>query len=397
MNKQYKIFDKQFLNSVITSINTPCYLYDLELLDQTISQLKTSCNKYLSRPTKIHYAIKANNHPKILSFIGNYGLGADCVSGGEILEALNNGFAAPHIVFAGVGKLDWEIEVAIKNGIFAFNTESIEEITVINEIAQKLDKIANIFIRINPNIDAKTHKNISTGMHTNKFGVAFQNIIDFLPTLKQLTNVKLIGLHYHIGSQITDLTVYKDLCLTIADNYQEIRQHKIILTDVNIGGGLGVDYNTPKENPIANFDEYINTIAAHLNIPNDISLHFELGRSIIAQSGILLSKVIFTKATGNINFAIIDAGMNDLMRPALYEAKHNIQLINDEEAKYDKKLYDIVGPICESTDIFANNINLPPLKRGDYLSIETCGAYGRVLANTYNSRTIIQEHFAQDF
>ncbi|MFO0319338.1 MAG: hypothetical protein ACK5Z5_02915, partial [Neisseriaceae bacterium] len=244
---------------------------------------------------------------------------------------------------------------------------------------------------------AKTHKNISTGMHSNKFGISFQDIINYIPNLKRLKNIKLIGLHYHIGSQITDLSVFRDLCIRINDDYQKIQKHHIALTDINIGGGLGVDYQNPEHAPIANFDEYFKIIAQNLNIPNNVSIHFELGRSIIAQSGILLSKVIFTKITANTNFAVIDAGMNDLMRPALYEAHHKIKLIDsDSFDQPDKQLYNIVGPICESTDIFAHKVSMPFLQRGQFLVIQSCGAYGRVLANTYNSRQIVQEYFIQD-
>ena len=389
-------FDDKLLVSLSDKLTTPCYLYDFNLLNDTLKVIESSCARLCKNPTLIHYAVKANNHPRILNFISKSGLGADCVSGGEINEAIQNKFDARHLVFAGVGKLDWEIELGLDKGIYAFNVESIQEIEVINEIAQRLNKIANIFIRINPDIDAKTHKHISTGMHSNKFGISFKSLLNYLPNLINTKNIKFIGLHYHLGSQITDFTVYRDLCLQINEDYAILVNKGINLTDIDLCGGLGVDYVYPEVNPIASFDEYFKTIAQNLSIPKTVKLHFELGRSIIAQSGLLLSKVIFTKTTGNTDFAIIDAGMNDLMRPALYDAEHKIIKLNETQY-YDKIPYNIVGPICESTDIFASGVYLPKLRRGDILAVLTSGAYGRVLANTYNSRSLVSEYFIQDY
>ncbi|MBY0379966.1 MAG: diaminopimelate decarboxylase [Burkholderiales bacterium] len=388
-------FNDKILARLLDKLTTPCYLYDLCLLDDTLKAVRLSSTKYSTHPVLIHFAVKANNHPRLLEFISKYQLGADCVSGGEINEALQNKFEAQHIVFAGVGKLDWEIELALNKGIYAFNVESIQEIEVINYLAGKLNKIAKIFIRINPDIDAKTHKHISTGMCSNKFGVNFIDLLNYLPHLAIHKNIKFIGLHYHVGSQITDFTVYRNLCLEINENYAVLANKGINLTDIDLGGGLGVDYVNPEGNPIANFDEYFTTIVQNLFIPKNVKLHFEFGRSIIAQSGLLLSNVIFTKTTGNTNFVIIDAGMNDLMRPALYNAKHKIIKIN-ETNYHNKILYNIAGPICESTDIFASGVYLPRLHRGNTVAILSCGAYGRVLANTYNSRKMVSEYFIQD-
>ena len=390
----YKIFDKSYLNDVVKTTQTPFYLYDLNLLKDTITKLKQAYTKYFNHAQNIHYAIKANNNSSILKFISSTNLGADCVSGGEILDAINNGFAHQDIVFAGVGKLDWEIELALNNDVLAFNSESLQEIYVINDIAKNLGKIAKIFIRINPDIDAKTHKHISTGMHCNKFGIGFNEFINALPEILALNNVQLIGLHYHIGSQITDNDVYKNLCLKINEHYTILIKHNLQLTDINLGGGLGIDYNQPDTNTIADFDAYFKTIATHLKLPKEVNLHFELGRSITAQCGVIISKVIFTKTTANTNFAIIDAGMNDLIRPALYEAKHKISTLNSNITTQNK--YSIVGPICESSDVFATELKLPTLNRGDFVIIYSCGAYGRVLANSYNSRELIQEYFINE-
>lgn len=385
----YKLFDKQFLQTLATIHETPCYIYDSTLLQDNLDCAKTECYKYFGDSASIHYALKANDNPDVLSKIKKAGFGIDCVSGGEIEHAIDCGFKVSHIVFAGVGKQDWEIELALNVGIYAFNCESLQEVEVINELARSHDKIARIMLRVNPDIDAKTHKHISTGTYDNKFGITFSDLENFLPKLKSLSQIKLIGLHYHIGSQITDMNVFKELGNVASEHYSILHKNGLTLSDLDLGGGLGVDYEHPRQNPITNFSDYFSVLKNSLSLPIPAKIHFELGRSLVAQCGVMLSKVLFIKNTAGTNFAIIDAGMNDLMRPALYEAKHEILNLSNET---DMEKYHVVGPVCESTDIFAKNLALPKLKRGDIVAVLTSAAYGRVLANQYNRRRMIKEY-----
>ncbi len=385
----YKIFDKNFLQSLIAQHETPCYIYDAKLLQDNLDSAKAECGKYFGTNAAIHYALKANDNPDVLTKIKKTGFGIDCVSGGEIEHALDCGFKVSQIVFAGVGKQNWEIELALNVGIYAFNCESLQEVEVINELALAEDKVARIMLRVNPDIDAKTHKHISTGTYDNKFGITFADLCTFLPHLKKLARIELIGLHYHIGSQITDMDVFAELGRVASEHYKTLNDQGIILSDLDLGGGLGVDYVNPRQNPLTRFGDYFAVLKQTLNLPYQVKVHFELGRSLVAQCGALLSTVLFIKNTAGTNFAIIDAGMNDLMRPALYEAKHEIISLSESSKT---ELYHVVGPVCESTDIFAKNLAMPELKRGDVVAIMTSAAYGRVLANQYNRRRMIKEY-----
>lgn len=386
----YKIFDLSTLEKI--KYKTPFYLYDKTLLIDTLQIAQDSASSNLKHDFCLHYALKANDNLELLELIHNHKFGIDCVSGGEVRKALNAGFNPNKIVFAGVGKTDAEIRFALKNDIYAFNTESIQEIEIINKIAKSLNLTAQIMIRVNPDVDAKTHKHISTGKYDNKFGITFDDAISFLKNLATYKNINFIGLHYHIGSQITDMKVFQELTFKINQHYAKLQQLKIKITDLNIGGGLGVNYVKPEQNPIADFANYFKIIAANLNVAKDIKLHFELGRSIVAQCGGLISQVIFTKNTAGTNFAIIDAGMNDLMRPALYSAKHKIVKISKSLDQSTSK-YNIVGPVCESTDVFAKNLRMKNLERRDKVVIYSAGAYGKVLTNEYNSRAKIKEYW----
>jgi diaminopimelate decarboxylase len=386
----YKIFNSAYLKNNTQKYATPCYIYDQQLLIDTVNIAMDACNQYFNKyKTKIHYAIKANNNLQLLQQIKDHNFGIDCVSGGEIKLAVEAGFKPQDIVFAGVGKLDKEITLALQQNIHAFNCESKQEVEVINHLANSAGKIANIMLRVNPDIDAMTHKHISTGKFDNKFGLSFAAIIKFLPQLKQLKNINLIGLHYHVGSQITNMQVFSNLSSVVVKHYEQLNQMGFKISDIDLGGGLGIDYVSPQLNPVADFAAYFKALKTTLNLPPSVTLHFELGRAIVAQCGILLSEVLFIKHTEGNNFAIIDAGMNDLMRPALYGANHAMLVVN--EAK-DCQKYHVVGPVCESTDVFALNLTLPQLQRGDKIAILSCGAYGHVLANTYNSRSISQEY-----
>ncbi|MCC8173075.1 MAG: diaminopimelate decarboxylase [Odoribacter sp.] len=374
----------------IKNLKTPCYYYDIDLLEKTLNVVNEESGKY--EGYHVHYAIKANANPHLLKIIASYGLGADCVSGNEVKRALECGFPADKIVFAGVGKSDPEIEFALKNDIFCFNSESIPEIEVINEIAGKLNKKAQIALRINPNVDAHTHHYITTGIEENKFGIYLYDLDRVIARLPELENIQLIGLHFHIGSQITDIDVFRSLCLKVNEIQQKLVNQGVELPHINFGGGLGINYNTPYDEPIADFANYFATINKYYErLPNQ-QVHFEPGRSIIAHCGDLLSKVLYVKEGKNKKFAILDAGMNDLMRPALYQAFHRIENISSDKPE---EKYDVVGPICESSDCFGKDVCLNETSRGDIIAIHSAGAYGEIMASQYNLRDIPFSYFSK--
>lgn len=365
------------------SVVTPFYYYDADLLRETLKTITSEANKHEN--FTVHYAIKANANPKILRIIKEAGLGADCVSGGEISAAANAGFPNNKIVYAGVGKSDWEIELGLDKDIFCFNVESIEELEVINEIAGKKNKVAQVAFRINPNVGAHTHANITTGLSENKFGIAMEDMIRVIEIASEMHNVKFVGLHFHIGSQILDLGDFKALCNRVNDLQDELERHHICPEHINVGGGLGIDYAHPNRVPMADFTNYFNTFAKHLKLRPGQKLHFELGRAVVAPCGSLITKVLYVKKTAHKQFAIVDAGMTDLIRPALYQAYHKIENISSED---NAETYDVVGPICESSDVFGKQIDLNKCVRGHYIAIRSAGAYGEIMASGYNCRKL---------
>jgi diaminopimelate decarboxylase len=369
-------------------IETPFYYYDLDILRST---LDTVSKESLHSGYKAHYALKANPNPRILKIISSYGLGADCVSWNEIAAALEAGFSPAGIVFAGVGKTDKDIEAALNNEISCFNCESIPEIEVINGLASKMNRIAPIALRINPYIDAHTHKYITTGIEESKFGINTWEIDEVIRKLASLPNVKLTGLHFHIGSQITRMSVFKSLCARINELQEWFSSHGIELTSINVGGGLGIDYENPEKKPL--FEEYFSLLNEFINLRPGQTLHLEPGRSVIGQCGSLISRVLFIKNGSNTLFAIIDAGMTDLIRPALYQAHHKIENLSSMGHIYR---YDVVGPICETSDTFAKYIELPETKRGDLIAIRSAGAYGEAMASRYNLRNLPPSVFSDD-
>ncbi len=371
-------------------IKTPFYYYNIELLRQTLSLLTKEANKY---GYHIYYAIKANANPKILSLINSYGLGVDCVSGGEIKASLNAGFDSNKIVYAGVGKSDWEIELGLDSNVFCFNVESEAELEVINEIALKRNKIANIALRINPEVNANTHHYITTGLAENKFGISISTLYQIIDNIDNYKNIKLIGLHFHIGSQIMDMLVFKSLCVRVNEIQEKIREKRINIKHINLGGGLGIDYHHPNHINIPNFKEYFSIFKQHLRLYSEQEVHFELGRSIIGQCGTLVSRVLYVKQGTNKKFAIVDAGFTELVRPALYQAYHRIENISSDE-KIEE--YDVVGPICESSDVFGKNIELNTIKRGDFIVFRSAGAYGEVMASHYNCRELPKSYFSSE-
>ena len=371
---------------------TPFYYYDTQLLRETLKTINEESGKHANY--HVHYAVKANANQKILHIISQYGLGADCVSGGEIKAALEAGFPADSIVYAGVGKSDWEIELGLQNDIACFNVESIAELEVINDLAQKHGKKARVAFRINPNIGAHTHANITTGLAENKFGIAMQDMDKVIDEAQAMTNVEVIGLHFHIGSQILDMGDFKALCNRINDLQSQLAKRNVFVQNINVGGGLGVSYDNPDREPIPDFKDYFNTYATHLRLRNDQQLHFELGRSVVAQCGSLITRLLYVKQGSYKQFAIVDAGMTDLIRPALYQALHKIQNISSDEPN---ETYDVVGPICESSDVFAKAIDLNKCHRGDLLAIRSAGAYGEIMASGYNCRPLPVGYISEEF
>lgn len=364
-------------------IDTPFYYYDTDLLRATLREINKEAGKHEN--FCVHYAIKANANPKLLNIICQSGLGADCVSGGEIIAAINAGFPSNKIVFAGVGKNDKEISLGLSKDIFCFNVESAPELDVINELAKKQNKIANVAFRINPNVGAHTHANITTGLAENKFGIAMEDMEYIIEKALSMKHVKFIGLHFHIGSQILDMGDYIALCNRINDLQRQLESHHISVENINVGGGLGIDYTHPNKVSVPDFKSYFDTFARHLKLRKGQVLHFELGRSVVGQCGSLISRVLYVKQGTMKQFAIIDAGMTDLIRPALYQAYHKIENLSYDGAT---KTYDVVGPICESSDVFAKAIDLNECHRGDIIAIRSAGAYGEIMASGYNCRPL---------
>ena len=367
----------------LEGLRTPFYYYDTELLRQTLRTINDEAGRH--EGFVVHYAIKANANPKLLKIIREAGLGADCVSGGEIEACIQAGFPSSKIVFAGVGKSDWEINLGLGNDIFCFNVESIPELEVINELAAAKGKTARVAFRLNPNVGAHTHANITTGLAENKFGIAMRDMIPIIEHAQQLQNVKVVGLHFHIGSQILDMGDFEALCNRVNDLQQELERHRISVEHINVGGGLGIDYAHPNRVPVPDFKAYFDTYAKKLKLRPGQTLHFELGRAVVAQCGSLITRTLYIKEGAVKRFAIVDAGFTDLIRPALYQAYHKIENITSNEPL---EAYDVVGPICESTDVFAKQIDLNQTKRGDLLAIRSAGAYGEIMASQYNCRRL---------
>lgn len=374
----------QFPIEKFQGVQTPFYYYDRNLLQQTLDTINREAGKYPA--FRVHYAVKANVDPTVLSMINEAGLGCDCVSGGEVETCLKAGFPGSKVVFAGVGKADWEINLALDANIACFNVESIPELQVIDELAAAKGKVANVAIRVNPNVDAHTHKYITTGLSENKFGISMEMLDEVIGVATSCKHVSLIGLHFHIGSQLLDLEPFVMLCSRINDLQERLEARGIHLQTINVGGGLGCDYEHPDENPIPDFASYFASYNEHLKLRPGQEVHFELGRSVVCQMGSLITRVLYVKEGLNKKFVILDAGMSDLIRPALYQAHHNIQ--NLTSAEQETALYDVVGPICESSDCFGTDEVLPVTRRGDLVALRSAGAYGQIMASNYNCRRI---------
>jgi diaminopimelate decarboxylase len=387
-------------------LETPFYYYNLDLLSQTLEACRSAAAPYKFH---VHYAMKANFNPRVIDMVQSYGFGADCVSGGEVKAAIEHGFDKGKVVFAGVGKSDKEINEALDRGIFCFNVESVQELGIINGLAKAKNKTAGVAIRINPNVDAHTHHFITTGLEENKFGVNTWELPAVVDALKECTNLEFLGVHFHIGSQITDLGVYKNLCVRVNELQQWFQDHGLPIKVLNLGGGLGVDYYNPDTNPICDFASYFKVFNDFLDIKPHQEVHFELGRALVAQSASLVSRVLYVKNGINKNFLILDAGMTELIRPMLYQAYHQIENLSRDllavssESEGHSPLtthhspikYDVVGPICESTDCFRKDVELAESHRGDLIVVRTAGAYGEVMASGYNLRERVASVYSE--
>ena len=372
-------------------LETPFYYYDVNVLRETLSCINKEAGKYNN--FCVHYAVKANANHKVLTIIRESGLGADCVSGGEIRAAIKAGFPTNKIVYAGVGKTDWEINLGLDYDIFCFNVESVPELEIINELASAKGKTARVAFRINPNVGAHTHANITTGLAENKFGISMEDMDKAIDMAGTLPHVKFVGLHFHIGSQILDMGDFVALCNRVNELQEKLYARQIIVEHINVGGGLGIDYAHPNRQAIPNFTEYFATYHKHLKLRPQQTLHFELGRAVVGQCGSLISKVIYVKQGANKQFAILDAGMTDLIRPALYQAYHKIENITSEEPM---ETYDVVGPICESSDVFGKAIDLNKAHRGDLFALRSAGAYGEIMASAYNCRALPKGYTSEE-
>jgi diaminopimelate decarboxylase len=400
-----------FNNNIIQRFNeteTPFYYYDMDVLRNTLDACRDASSKY---GFHVHYAMKANFNPKVVKTIQSYGFGADCVSGNEVKAAIEHGFDKGRVVFAGVGKSDKEINAALNADIFCFNVESVQELEIIDQLAKAKNKIAGVAIRINPNVDAHTHHFITTGLDENKFGINTWQLNDVADMLRKCANLKFLGIHFHIGSQITDMEVYRSLCIRINEMQDWFENHGFAIKILNTGGGLGVDYYNPDTNGIADFESYFNVFSKFLNVKPGQEVHFELGRAMVAQSASLISRVLYVKNGQKKNFLVLDAGMTELMRPMLYQAYHSIENLSQDlklksqdvsdsvafiEGRGEAIKYDVVGPICESTDCFRKDVDLAQSYRGDLIAIRTAGAYGEVMASRYNLRDQVQSVYSDE-
>ena len=381
----------RFPVSKFQEIETPFYYYDTELLRDTLRAINQEVSKH--EGFVVHYAIKANANPKVLNIIAQAGLGADCVSGGEIRASLSAGFSPRKIVYAGVGKSDWEINLGLDKGIFCFNVESTAELEVINELATLRGKRARVALRINPDVGAHTHSKITTGLAENKFGIAMRDMESVIEAATAMPSIDLVGLHFHIGSQILNMDDFAALCNRINELQIQLDRKRIHLENINVGGGLGIDYTHPNRVPIPDFKSYFDTYARHLRLRPGQTLHFELGRAVVAQCGTLITRTLYVKQGAVKQFAIVDAGMTDLIRPALYQAYHKIENITSDGPK---ATYDVVGPICESSDVFGKSVDLNETKRGDLIAIRSAGAYGEIMASQYNCRRLPLGYITED-
>lgn len=372
--------------------HTPFYFYDLDLLAANLDALCSCSRRY---GIKIHYAIKANSEERIARMVSGRGLGVDCVSGNEILYSLRCGFPASGVIFSGVGKSDEEIRIAMDAGIGAFNCESVEEMAVIAAMARSRGVRVPVTVRINPDIDAHTHRYITTGLEENKFGISspqFERVADLLKSTPELD---FKGLHFHVGSQIMLVeevfSLLNERAVGIVNFFED---RGLEVSNVDFGGGLGVEYDNPELHLMPDYEAWLGTIAK-FPLREGRTLHAEPGRPVVAQCGSLISRVLYAKVGYRRTFLILDAGMNDLARPALYGAYHKIVNLSArlrgfpaDTEEHGLQDYDVVGPVCESADVWGQGRRLPPSRRGDLVAILSAGAYGQTMSSRYNMRDL---------
>jgi diaminopimelate decarboxylase len=385
------------VQEIIEEFGTPLYLYSK---NQLLENFRSIDGAFAGTDHTTCYALKANSNLELLKILQKEGAGADAVSAGEINFALRAGFHPSKITFAGVGKQDAEIAFALKHDIFSFNVESIEELAVINEIAGKMNTKARIALRINPDIDAATHPYISTGLKTNKFGIDISVAVETFKYAASLPNLQVDGIHTHIGSQILKLDPFKQTAQKVVDMVKELRSLGINIQHIDFGGGYGVTYKNAIKHPLLPVEEstsadetpgnnaFITSVLPILK-QAECKIVIEPGRSIVANTGMLITKVLYRKDNGVKKFVIVDAGMNDLIRPSLYQAYHQIVPLTLKDG--EREQVDIVGPVCESGDFFARERTMPFVKRGDHLAILTAGAYGFSVSSHYNARPSVAE------
>ncbi|NOS95798.1 MAG: diaminopimelate decarboxylase [Methylotenera sp.] len=364
------------LNNIASEFGTPCYVYSKSALTQAFARFSAG---FKDANHLVCFAVKSNPSLAILNLFAKLGAGFDIVSGGELARVLAAGGDPKKIVFSGVGKTEVEMQAALNAGIFCFNVESVSELLRLNDVANFMGKVAPVSLRVNPNVDAKTHPYISTGLKNNKFGVAYEDALDIYLQAAAMSNIAVHGVDCHIGSQITELSPFLDAFDRVLALVDALEQNGIHIQHIDAGGGIGICYSD--ETPPA-FDAYAAAMLAKLGESN-IKLVFEPGRALVGNAGVLLTKVEYLKQTESKNFAIVDAAMNDLMRPALYDAYHAIQAVQPRNA--DAINYEIVGPVCESGD-FLGHDRMLALQEGDLLAIMSAGAYGMSMASNYNTR-----------
>lgn len=380
--------NSDLISKIAAEVGTPFYLYSEQKLRDNFKSFADAV-KPLKKAT-VCFAVKSNFNPTILKILAGMGAGADIVSGGELELALQAGVPADKIVFSGVGKTRAELTAAITAGIKQINAESESEIRLINEIAIGLNKTAAVGIRVNPDVDARTHEKITTGKKENKFGIDWNDARRLFLSAEQFKGISLHGIEVHVGSQILELSPFREAFVKTKKMLNDLKEHGVSIQTVDVGGGLGVAYKTDESAPSP--ADYIAVLRDVLG-DFDGEFVFEPGRCISGDAGVLVASVVRVKQTGDKRFAVLDAGMSDLVRPAMYDAYHNIEAVKGGEAS---ERYDVVGPICESADIFGKNRMLPELNEGDLIAIETAGAYGAAMASNYNGRPLIAEVLADN-
>ena len=374
------------LNAVADAVGTPAWVLSAGSIRGRLQALQAALAE-AALPARVHYAVKANDHLAVLRLLAAEGAGADVVSGGELRRAMLGGIAAEQIVFSGVGKAEWELRLALEAGVGQINAESAEELAMLSEIAHAMGRTARVALRINPDVDAGTHAKITTGRADNKFGIAYGSAATLYAHAAGLPGIEPVGLALHIGSQILSMAPFRAAYARVAELVRDLRAAGLPVHTVDCGGGLGIGY---RDEPAASPAAFAGAIRATLG-GMDLELAVEPGRWLVGTAGLLLASAVLVKTTGARRFVVLDAAMNDLLRPAMYDAWHGIVSVSAADAAQPVAPCDVVGPVCESGDTFARGRALPPLGRNARLAILDAGAYGSVMSSTYNARPLAAE------